>query len=289
MISNKAKAVFKAIEMIKFKETMSFDHPRRTKLNYVPLVLYFKNDLVQLEIQGRNVYKIVPKDNPSDFHVVFFHGGGYAHESSINHFLMINKFVNLSNCRVTFVEYPLVPEANVHQTLSMVKETYALLVDQYPDHRFVIMGDSAGGGLALALSMLIRDLKMKQPEKIVLMSPWLDISMTNPDIHLYDERDLILNLESLEDVGSRYAADLPKDDFRVSPIYGDLNHLGEILVLYGTDEVLKPDCDKFCQMQNLKGTHINCSVYEEMQHDWVIMPLPEQEDALAEISEFIHG
>lgn len=287
MISNKAKAVFKAIELIRFKETMSFEHPRRTKLNYIPLVLYFKNDIVQLEIQGRNVYKIVPKEAPTNLHIVFFHGGGYTHESSINHFIMINKLINLANCRVTFVEYPLVPESNVHHTLSMVNETYALLVKQYPEHRFVLMGDSAGGGLALVLSMMIRDQKMKQPEKVVLVSPWLDISMTNPEIPFYDDKDLILNLEALEDVGSRYASNLPKNDFRVSPIYGDLNQLGEIFVLYGTHEVLKPDCDKLCQMQNLVGTNIRCSVYEEMQHDWVVMPLPEQEEALDEIAAFL--
>lgn len=288
MISKKAKAVFKAIELIKFKENMSFDHPRRTKLNYVPLVLYFKNDLIQLEIQGRNVYQIIPKEDPTNLHVVFFHGGGYAHESMINHFLTINKLINLANCRVSFVEYPLVPESNVHQTLSMVKETYSFLVAQNPNHRFVLMGDSAGGGLALVLRMLVRDSKLKQPEKTVLMSPWLDISMTHPEIPLYDEKDLILNLKALDEVGSQYAAELPKNDYRVSPIYGDLNDLGEILVLYGTSEVLKPDCDKLCQMQNLGGTKIRCSVYEGMQHDWVMMPLPEQEEALDEVVAFLN-
>lgn len=289
MISKKAKAVFKAIEMLNFKETMHFDHPRRTKLNYIPLSLYFKNDLTQLEIQGRNVYKIVPKDETGDMHVVFFHGGGYAHESSINHFLMINKFIAKSGCRVTFVEYPLVPEANVHKTLDMVMETYEHLVSVYPEHRFVLMGDSAGGGLALVLSLLIKQRALKKPEKLVLISPWLDIGMTNPEIHEYDSRDLILNLKALEDVGSRYAADLQKTDFRVSPIYGDLNDLGEIFILYGTEEVLKPDCDKLCEMSDLNGTHIRCSIYDGMQHDWPIMPLPEQEEALDEIVAFILG
>ena len=289
MISKKAKAVFKAIDMLNYKETMSFDHPRRTKLNYIPLALYLKNDLTQLEIQGRNVYKIVPKELETDYHVVFFHGGGYAHESSINHFLMINKFVNKAGCRVTFVEYPLVPEANVYKTLDMVTETYELLIKTHPDHRFILMGDSAGGGLALVLSMLIKQKKLKQPEKLILISPWLDIGMTNPEIPKYDEKDLILNLDALDDVGSRYAADIPKDDFRVSPIYGDLNELGDIFLLYGSDEVLKPDCDKLCSMNHLKGTRIQCSLYEGMQHDWVVMPLPEQEDALDEIIAFLYA
>lgn len=288
MISKKAKAVFKAIEMLNFKETMSFDHPRRTKLNYIPLTLYLKNELTQLEIQGRNVYKIVPKEETGEYHIVFFHGGGYAHESSINHFLMINKFIAKSGCRVTFVEYPLVPEANVHMTLDMVTETYAHLISTYPEHRFILMGDSAGGGLALVLSMLIKQNELKKPEKLILISPWLDISMTNPEIPKYDSLDLILNLEALEDVGSLYASDLRKTDFRVSPIYGDLHDLGVVLVLYGTDEVLKPDCDKLCEMKNLIGTKVYCSVYEGMQHDWPIMPLPEQEEALDEIVAFIN-
>lgn len=289
MISKKAKAIFKAIDMINYKEKMRFDEPRRTKLNYIPLKLYIKNDITQMEICGRNVYKIVPKESTPKNHIVFFHGGGYANESSINHFLMVNKLIEISGFRVTFVEYPLIPEANVHQTLDMVLETYEHLIETYPEHLFTLMGDSAGGGLALALALIVKERGLKKPDNLVLYSPWLDVSMTNPEIPDYDSKDVILNLEAMDEAADLYVSDLSKEDPRVSPIYGDLSNLGRILMFYGTDEVLKPDCDRLCNMAPIEGTTLTCSVYEAMQHDWVLMPIPEQETALEETVRFIKG
>ena len=289
MISKKAKAIFKAIDMINYKEKMRFDEPRRTKLNYIPLKVYIKNDITQMEICGRNVYKIVPKDTDPKNHIVYFHGGGYANESSINHFLTVNKLIEISGFRVSFVEYPLIPEANVHQTLAMVIETYEHLIETYPDHLFTLMGDSAGGGLALALALIIKEKRLKLPDSIVMYSPWLDVSMSNPHIPEYDLKDVILNLEAMDEAADLYAHDLSKTDPRVSPIYGDLTGLGRILMFYGTDEVLKPDCDRLCELAPLEGTDITCLLYEEMQHDWVLMPIPEQETALEETVRFILG
>ena len=305
MISKKAQTVFKAVEVIKFKEKMNFDSPRRTKINYIPMLLNLQNTIEKIEIMGRNVYKIVPKEsenqanqNDQPWHVVFFHGGGYASESSVNQFLMINKFIKLTGIRVTFVEYPLSPEHHVHHTTLMVYQTYQHLVQEFPEHRFILMGDSAGGGLALVLALMIKESvhaqktgsllpKLKQPEKLILYSPWLDVSMTHEAIPEYDTKDLFLNLEALKDVGKRYAHDLSLDDPRVSPIYGDLNDLGHIALFYGTHEVLAPDCEKFSKLEGLSGTRIESYVYEEMQHDFMIMPLPEQDQVLQETYEFI--
>ena len=292
MISKKAKAIYRTVELIKFKEKMNFDNPRRTKLNYIPLILNKNNTVEKVQICNRNVYKIVPKEVAGNKHIVFFHGGGYASESSVNHFLMINKFVDLCKQRVSFVEYPLTPEHTIHDTLEMVMETYKVLNEECPNDRFLLMGDSAGGGLALVVAMLIRDqikagASLKKPEKLILFSPWLDVTMTNPDILIYDEKDLFLNLNALEEVGKRYASDLPLDDFRVSPIYGDLTNLGEILLLYGSDEVFQPDCLKMSLMQDVVGTQIKGLAFESMQHDWVLFPIPEQEDALQVAVEFV--
>lgn len=302
MISKKAQNIFKAVEMIKFKEKMNFDSPRRTKLNYIPMLLSLQNTIDRIEIMGRNVFKIVPKDpvitDFQNWHVVFFHGGGYASESSVNQFLMINKFIKLTGIRVTFVEYPLTPEYNVNHTTLMAFQSYQHLVQEFPEQQFILMGDSAGGGLALALALMIKEVvqnqaadsllpKLKQPEKLILYSPWLDVSMTHEDIPEYDSKDIFLNLESLKEVGVRYAADLSLFDPRVSPIYGDLNDLGQIALFYGTHEVLAPDCEKLSKVKGLQGTSIQSYVYDEMQHDFMVMPLPEQEQVLQETFEFI--
>ena len=97
------------------------------------------------------------------------------------------------------------------------------------------MGDSAGGGLALALALIVKERGLKKPDNLVLYSPWLDVSMTNPEIPDYDSKDVILNLESMDEAADLYVSDLSKKDPRVSPIYGYLSDLGGILMFYGTD------------------------------------------------------
>ena len=289
MISKKAKAINKVLEVIKFKETMNFENPRRTLVKRVPLLLNFQNEIEHHEIHGRDVYNIIPDEHKTEHHVIFFHGGGYANEASINHYLMINKFINAAKCTVTFVEYPLAPEATAYEAIKMAYDTYLTQLAAYANHRFTIMGDSAGGGLALSLAMKIRDEKIKQPEKIILFSPWLDIALTNPQIKEVYSKDLILNIDALLDIGSIYAHDLPFDDYRVSPKFGDLNHLGKILVLVGSDEIFYPDCLAFMQQTGLVGTHITGTVYEDMQHDFMILPIPEQEIALEEAVTFLNS
>lgn len=292
IISKKANAIYRTASWIRFKEKMNFEHPRRAKYPYIYLILGKNNAIQESEVQGRKIYTISPQNRQGNEHILYFHGGGYAAESSINHFILINKLIKRCQHAVTFVEYPVTPESHCEQTLEMVLSTYDLLMSRHPEDRWILMGDSAGGGLALVLAMLIRDAILLgspwiQPEGVVLLSPWLDVSMSNEEIQSYDEKDVFLNLEVLKEAGRRYAGSLSLDDFRVSPIYGDLTNLGKVFVLYGSDEVLRPDCHKLCNEINAVGSEFVGIEYLQMQHDWIVFPIPEQERALDQICDFI--
>ncbi len=287
MISGKALAINSVLKMTKFKDNVDFFEPRRSKKVKLPQSLYKYNIIETVQIMGGFVHNILPFEESTKQHVIFFHGGGYVHEPSRNNLAMIEKFIGLAKCMISYVDYPLSPESNVNETMEMVVETYKVQIEKFPDHQFILMGDSAGGGLALSLAIHIKTMKLKQPEKLILFSPWLDISLTNPEIQLYDDRDFMLNTETLREVGKRYAFDIPTDDYRVSPIYGDLNDLGKILVFYGSEEILKPDCEKLISTSGLKNTFVKGIEYEEMQHDWVVLPILEQDLALGDAIDFL--
>ncbi len=286
-ISGKALAISSVLKLTKFKDNVDFFEPKRSKKIKLPQSLYKFNLIETVEIMGRNVHSIMPFEFTSKQHVVFFHGGGYVHEPSRNNLAMIEKFIELAKCMVSYIEYPLSPESNSSGTIEMAFEAYKVQIEKFPDHTFILMGDSAGGGLALALAIHIKYMKIKQPEKLVLFSPWLDISLTNPEINDYETRDFLLNTEKLKAAGERYASDIPLDDYRVSPIYGNLNDLGKILVFYGSEEILKPDCEKLISKPGLKNTFIKGIEYEEMQHDWVVLPILEQDLALDDVLDFL--
>lgn len=282
-----SRMIFKILKMIRFKERIDFINPKRSAKGKVPYFSKKKYRTTELMVQGQLVLTIRPLENETLQHVVYFHGGGYSMEASGGHFQIMKQLIDRANCTVTYVDYPLAPEFSVVDTMDMALETYSQLLLVHPEHQFVLMGDSAGGGLALSLSMLIRDKGLKGVEKIILFSPWLDIKLTNERISLYEKRDFVLAAESLRKIGGIYACDLDESHYLVSPKYGDLTGLGDIAVFFGSEEIFYPDCMEFCDAGKAGSTKIRAYKYAGMQHDWVILPIPEAQRALDEAVAFM--
>lgn len=204
-------------------------------------------------------------------HILFFHGGAYACDANYQHRLIARRFAD-DGFRVTFFDYPMIPEHTASFTNRWVIEAYQELTSKYPDDTYVIFGDSAGGGLSLVLRMLIRDQKIQPvPQRTVLASPWLDVSMSHPDIPSLSEKDKVLPLDGLVWAGERYAGELGVKNPYVSPIYGDLSDLGEILLFYSAREMLKPDCERLIGLVNdAKATTISSDVCDGLFHDYLL-------------------
>jgi epsilon-lactone hydrolase len=221
-------------------------------------------------------------------HIFFLHGGAYVAEASSGHRKLIEILVRDYGYRLTFIDYPLAPEHHILTSLAVLERAYKLLVLQYEADEFCLMGDSAGGGLALALLQQMRDKGVeKRPEKTILFSPWLDVSMTNPGIDAQVKKDVLLHKEGLIACGKLYTDGLELNDPRLSPLFGALNDLKSIKVFVSTHELFYPDCillhEKAAAARN---TFIDLSVKERMVHDWVILPLRERDEALKEAAAF---
>jgi epsilon-lactone hydrolase len=279
--------IFKILKMIRFKERIDFMHPKRSAKVKAPYFSNKKYSTTELMVLGRPVLPIRPIESKALAHVVYFHGGGYSIEASGLHFQLMKQLIDLANCTVTYMDYPLAPEFSVVDTMDMALEAYSQLLLAHPEHQFVLMGDSAGGGLALSLSMLIRDKGLKDAKKIILFSPWLDIKLTNERISLYEKRDFVLNAESLRKIGEIYRGDLHASHYLVSPKYGDLKGLGDIAVFFGSEEIFYPDCLEFCGANSTGSARVTAYEYAGMQHDWVILPIPEAHRALDEAVVFM--
>ena len=119
------------------------------------------------------------------------------------------------------------------------------------------------------------------------MSPWPDISMTNKEIKKFEKKDPLLPVQSLIKIGKQYAGNLDLKSPLVSPIYGNMDNLGEIMLLFGTNEVFYPDCMKLSGMLNVaKGTVVEPYIGKNLCHDWILAPLKETGKALDAIGEF---
>lgn len=150
------------------------------------------------------------------------------------------------------------------------------------------MGDSAGGGLALGFAQKIKNEWKRNPEKIILFSPWLDVTMENPYINLIDKYDVMLNVEGLKKAGKLYAGDFDLKDYRVSPIYGNFENLGEISIFTGTHDVLYADIIRLKSMLKEKNIEFNYFEYSCLFHDFMIFTnLVESHDVIKKVQSIL--
>jgi len=239
-------------------------------------------EVSETEFDGRRVFRIAPKGGSAVAEMLYWHGGGYVYPAVDVHWQFYAHMSEKHGIAITTPLYPLAPEANARTTLEWAVRYYcAFAADRTAP--FVMGGDSAGGGLCAALAQAMRDEGQPLPRALLLICPWLDISVSHPDQLHIEPRDCVLTVSGAQAAGRLYAADLPLNDPRVSPIHGDWQGLPPILAFGGGDDILVPDA------RALKKRLPATEYVEEagMMHDWPIFFLRESRQAQAQMAEFI--
>lgn len=242
------------------------------------------------QINNNKVFTVSPKHKKEGVqrHILYFHGGAYVKSFSRPHWDFLALLVNKTHCTITAPDYPLAPANTYKDTFAMVGKLYRDLIEKVDPGELILMGDSSGGGLALALAQLMKNEKLPQPGQIILLSPWLDLSLTNPEIKDIDPSDLFLGVEGLQLAGSAYAGDTSPDYYLLSPINGPLEGLGKMSVFMGSREILVADARKLKKIAEAKGIPLNYHEFEGMFHAWMLLNLPESKKAKKLIMELIN-
>jgi epsilon-lactone hydrolase len=219
-------------------------------------------------------------------HILYLHGGAYLFEAVPPHRAMIELLCMGYGFKVSFIDYPLAPENQFGKTHEVLHAAYEVIVTENPEDEFYLFGDSAGGGLALAfLQELVAQSIHPMISKTALLSPWLDIGMQNPEIESIAAKDPILYKPALLQAARSYAGDADLEHPKLSPLYGNMDHLGDILLLSGTHEICYPDCLRLHEkLEEAVGNDVDFRVYEKMMHDWIMLPIPEARRAIHEIA-----
>jgi len=246
--------------------------------------------VTERDVEGFMVLTVQPT-TPTGHHVVFLHGGAYKVEGMAGHRTLMVQLVKRFGLTVSFIDYPLAPEHQATYSHEVVMKAYAQLVAAYPEDSFSLLGDSAGGGLALAFLQQLRQQSiLPVPQKTVLVSPWLDIDLVHEAIPRYEPTEVILSRDTLRAAGKLYRGDLAPTDPLVSPLYGDMSGLGHILVQISTVEFFYPDSQALAEkLTAAEGSQVTLSEYPGMVHDWIVFPMPETTKAIEEIGYFLVG
>jgi epsilon-lactone hydrolase len=234
---------------------------------------------------GWPLYSLAPKDGAAPVrHVIYFHGGAYINEIAFAHWWMLGLLVRSAPCRAAVPIYPLAAAIGPAQTIATASEIAGSLAEEVGAEGLVLMGDSAGGGMALAVAQALRDGGVK-PARVVLISPWLDLAVDLPEQQAIGPRDAMLGIPGLQEAGRTYAGGLPLDDPRLSPIHGDMSGLPPVTSFTGTDDVLNPDSHRLQAACERAGTEFELIEADGMPHVYPLLPTPEGRTARRQIIE----
>lgn len=225
------------------------------------------------------VYDVRPKNGAPRNTIVYFHGGGWYYEIISLHWDFIEKLVNQTGARVVVPIYPLIPTGDAATVVSTGADLAAEIIAAAP-HSTTIMGDSAGGNIAFAVLQTLRNWQAAMPDHSIFISPGLDVTFTNKAIAEVDDLDPMLALAGIAFVGNMYRNGLDADDYRASPLRGDLAGLGDIHIFSGTRDIFNPDTRKLVALVgDVPGTTLT---YNEVEGSIHIFPLV---DSLPEAGE----
>jgi acetyl esterase/lipase len=243
-------------------------------------------DVGSSTINGYTVLTVVPKSGASDRHVVYLHGGAYAGPMIALHWNIVQALVEGSGATVTVPLYGLAPEHNYLAAYDLIDAAMATIRES----TVFLAGDSAGGGLALGQAMRMRDAGTAPVAGLILFSPWVDVTMTNPDIATIQPRDPMLGAAGLEVAGRWWAAPADPRTPLVSPLFGDLGGLPPTTIFMGGRDILSPDARLLADKIGSAGGSVDFRFSPTAFHVWVALPvIPEARKALAHASSIITG
>jgi acetyl esterase/lipase len=283
------KAVGRSLELEQVEQQVE-DRLENGREPFVwPEDIKMNNSVKLYRIADMDVFHI-NEESASDKKVIYIHGGCYSEELDNLHISMIDHLASELDASITVPLYPLVPEHNYADSYEKLLALYQEMLLTTEAENIVIMGDSAGAGHSIGLALLLKDKDLPQLGQIILLSPWVDVTMQNPDISDELQRnDHLLDVDALVYFGQLWAGDASPEHYLVSPINGDFKGIAPVTTFVGTYEIFYPDIIKFHEKLLESGNQAELYIYDKMPHVFQLFSTPEAERSMEEIIEIIQN
>ena len=222
--------------------------------------------------------------------LVVVHGGGYASGSIATHRALAANVARAAGARALVLGYRLAPEHPFPAALDDVVTAYRWLLDGgVASGRVALLGDSAGGGLALSAQLALRDADLARPAATVLLGPWVDLTVSSESMTTNAERDAVVGAAGLRAAAGRYLGDADPRAPLASPIEGDLAGLAPMLIQVGSHEALLDDSRRLEERARAAGVDVTLEIWEGLMHSWHQYAdfLPEARSAIEQIGRFV--
>jgi epsilon-lactone hydrolase len=232
------------------------------------------------------VYDVRSPDAAPGHTVLYLHGGGFVSGIDRNHWRYVARLARASGARVVVPAYPLAPRATWRDALPPLAGLFEQLAVESPAG-VTLAGDSAGGGLALAVAQQVAAGAGPQPTGLVLFAPWVDLAGSTPGTEEMRARDTWLRLSKLRLYGAWWAGDGDPERPEVSPLHGGYEGLPRMLVLCGTRDLLLPQVRMMVDRAESAGVPVSYREESDLIHVYPILPVPEAKPAFAAVLAFL--
>jgi epsilon-lactone hydrolase len=224
--------------------------------------------------------------------ILYLHGGGYTVGSVRTHRALVARLAAATGGRGLTVDYRLAPEHPFPAAVEDAVTAYGWLVRGDVDPAsIVVAGDSAGGGLTVALLVALRDAGAQLPAAGVCISPWVDLACTGESMTTRAAADPMVQRAGLLPMAAAYLSGQDPCTPLASPLYADLRGLPPLLVHVGTAETLLDDATRLAERARAAGVAVDLEAWDDMIHVWhAFAPLlPEADDGVARVGEWVRG
>ena len=247
-------------------------------------------ETITINVGGVSADQVITPASRPNRHVLYLHGGGYRLGAPSTYRHLTWRIASAAQAQVLVIDYRLAPENPFPAALEDAVSYYCWLLAEGADARqIVVIGDSAGGGLALALLLKLRDSSLPRPAAAVVLSPWTDLALTGASLTLNAKLDAIVEAEDAPIFAADYLAGTDPRHPYASPLYGDPTGLPPTLIQVGSEEVLRDDAVRMAENMQRAHCQAELQIWPRMPHVWHFLApiLPEAREAIAEISKFV--
>lgn len=247
----------------------------------MPAYMQEELEVVESHFAERKLWTITQQNIKPDAVVLYLHGGAFVANITQYQWDMVGVLAGKTQAMFVVPDYPLAPGVNCREVYEFIDQLYKQIRSDYPQLRIIMMGDSSGAGMVLGYAQQLRDEGGHQPEQILLISPLLDVTMSNPALAEVEDTNKMLTAAELQLAVEIYADGMDHRDYRLSPIYGNFKGLGKISLFIGTHDLMIADSRKLKQMLEGQGVDMHYHEYERMFHVFMaVTRLKESREAL---------
>lgn len=231
-------------------------------------------------VAGMRVWTARPRRGRPLVRVLYLHGGGYVHPLTRDYWRLVRALTR-TPAEVVVPAYPLAPGSTADEVLPALTELLHAVAGQQPRLPTVVMGDSAGGALAVVLATRDRDARdggesgSGELAGVVALSPWLDAALDQPEVAGLEPADPMLAESGLRAAGRWWAGTRSPADPLISPLHADLGGLPPLDVFIGDRDILRPAVDGFVERAREAGARLTVHEVTAMFHVWMTRAVPE--------------